>query len=111
MRGEKCAVPWHRRCGSVDRAGDLVQPGAGRTDRHRSGDRVVRPKGCELLVFEGEIALVIGTIGKAISTPENPVHLNAGFSTTGWLSVILMFGLARIFADGTRMRDDLEGTV
>ena len=57
------------------------------------------------------LALVIGTIGKAISTPANPVHLNAGFSTTGWLSVILMFVLARIFAEGTRMRDDLEGTV
>ncbi len=57
------------------------------------------------------LGIVIGIIGKAISTPENPVHLNAGFSTTGWLAVLLTFVLAGIFAEGARMRDDLEGTV
>jgi len=57
------------------------------------------------------LSIVIGTIGKSISTPEHPVHLDAGFSTTGWLAVILTFVLARVFAEGTSMRDDLEGTV
>ena len=57
------------------------------------------------------LSLVIGGIGKAISTPEHPLHLNAGFSTSGWLAVILTFVLARVFAEGTLMREDLEGTV
>jgi hypothetical protein len=29
----------------------------------------------------------------------------------GWLAVLLTFLLARVFAEGTRMREDLEGTV
>ena len=57
------------------------------------------------------LSIVIGTIGKSISTPEHPVRLDAGFSTNGWLAVILTFVLAGVFAAGTRMRDDLEGTV
>jgi hypothetical protein len=57
------------------------------------------------------LSLVIGGIGKAISTPAHPVDLNAGFSINGWLAVLLTFLLARVFAEGTRMRDDLEGTV
>jgi hypothetical protein len=56
-------------------------------------------------------SLVIGAIAKAISTPAHPVHLDAGFSINGWLAVLLTFLLARVFAEGTRMRDDLEGTV
>jgi hypothetical protein len=57
------------------------------------------------------LSIVIGAIGKSISTPEHPVHLDAGFSTNGWLAVLLTFVLARVFAEGTSMRDDLEGTV
>lgn len=57
------------------------------------------------------ISLVIGAIGKALSTPQHPLHLDAGFSTSGWLAVILTFVLARVFAEGTLMREDLEGTV
>ena len=57
------------------------------------------------------LSLVVGAIGKAISTPENPLHLDAGFSTSGWLAVVLTFVLARVFAEGTLMREDLEGTV
>lgn len=57
------------------------------------------------------LSLIIAAIGKLISTPQNPLHLDAGFSTSGWLAVILMFVLARVFAEGTLMRADLEGTV
>ncbi len=32
-------------------------------------------------------------------------------SVTGWLSVLLLFVLARVFEHGARMRDDLEGMV
>lgn len=57
------------------------------------------------------LSMVIGGIGNAISTPAFPVHLNAGFSTSGWLAVLLTFVLARIFAEGTLMREDIDGTV
>ena len=57
------------------------------------------------------LSLVIGAIAKAVSTPAHPLHLDAGFSINGWLAVLLTFVLARVFAEGTRMREDLEGTV
>jgi Na+-transporting methylmalonyl-CoA/oxaloacetate decarboxylase gamma subunit len=57
------------------------------------------------------LSIVIGAIGDAVSTPAHPVHLDAGFSTSGWLAVLLTFVLARVFAQGTLMREDLEGTV
>ena len=63
-----------------------------------------------LLVLQ-VLSLVIGAIGKAVSTPAHPLHLDAGFSTSGWLAVLLTFVLARVFAEGTLMREDLEGTV
>src|SRR5215510_8150580 len=57
------------------------------------------------------LSLVIGAIAKGVSTPAHPLHLDAGFSISGWLAVILTFLLARVFAEGTLMRQDLEGTV
>ena len=57
------------------------------------------------------LSLVVGAIAKAISTPAHPFHFQAGFSISGWLAVLLTFLLARVFAEGTRMREDLEGTV
>ena len=39
------------------------------------------------------------------------LDLDAGFSINGWLAVLLTFLLARVFAEGTLMREDLEGTV
>ena len=57
------------------------------------------------------LGMIIGGIGEAISTPEHPLHLDAGFSPTGWLAVVLAFVLARVFAEGALMREDLEGTV
>jgi hypothetical protein len=57
------------------------------------------------------LSLVIGAVAKAVSTPAHPVHLDAGFSINGWLAVLLTFLLARVFAEGARMREELEGTV
>ncbi len=57
------------------------------------------------------LSLVIGAIAKTVSTPAHPLHINAGFSISGWLAVLLTFLLARVFAQGTLMREDLEGTV
>jgi hypothetical protein len=57
------------------------------------------------------LSMIIGSIARAVSTPAHPLHLDAGFSITGWLAVLLTFLLAGVFAEGTRMREDLEGTV
>ncbi|MFY9610022.1 MAG: DUF2975 domain-containing protein [Blastocatellia bacterium] len=56
-------------------------------------------------------SIVIGAIAKTVSTPAYPLHINAGFSIGGWLAVLLTLLLARVFAEGTLMREDLEGTV
>jgi hypothetical protein len=83
----------------------------------RAGDPFVAANASRLqkiawvLVALQLLGLAIGAIGKAVSTPAHPVHLDAGFSINGWLAVLLTFVLARVFAEGTVMREDLEGTV
>ena len=64
-----------------------------------------------LLVGMQLISITIAAIGRAISTPEHPFHLDAGFSLNSWLAIILIFVLARVFAEGTLMREDLEGSI
>jgi hypothetical protein len=83
----------------------------------RSGDPFVASNALRLqdiawvLLLLQILSIVIGWIGKAISTPAHPIHLDAGFSIAGWLAVLMTFILARIFAEGTRMREELAGTV
>ncbi len=57
------------------------------------------------------LSMIIGTIAATVSTPANPLYLDAGFSTSGWLAVLLTFVLAKVFSEGARLRDDLAGTV
>ena len=58
------------------------------------------------------LSITVGAIANAVSTPAHPLHFShAGFSINGWLTVLLTFLLARVFAEGTHMREDLEGTV
>ena len=57
------------------------------------------------------LSLIIAFIARAVSTPGHPLHIDAGFSAGGWLAVILTFVLARVFAEGALMREELEGTV
>ena len=57
------------------------------------------------------LSVLIGGIAKHVSTREHPLHVTAGFSISGWLAVLLTFLLARVFAEGTLMREDLEYTV
>jgi hypothetical protein len=57
------------------------------------------------------LSIVIGAIAKFVSTPAHPLRIDAGFSISGWLAVLLVFLLARVFAEGALMREDLEGTV
>jgi multidrug efflux pump subunit AcrA (membrane-fusion protein) len=86
-------------------------------DTVRAGDPFVAANASRLqaiawaLVALQTLSIVIGAIGKAVSTPATPLRLNAGFSINGWLAVLLTFLLARVFAEGALMRDDLEGTV
>jgi Protein of unknown function (DUF2975) len=56
------------------------------------------------------LSLVIATIGHQIAA-HGQFRVEAGFSVPGWLAVVLTFVLARVFAEGTLMREDLEGTV
>jgi len=57
------------------------------------------------------LSMVIAAIGHTVSSPQHPVHLDAGFSVNGWLAVLLTFVLSRVFVEGALMRQDLEGTV
>lgn len=83
----------------------------------RSGDPFVATNASRLqaiawiLLGQQLIGVVIGLIGRLASTPAYTLHSGGGFSPSGWLAVILTFVLARVFAEGTRMRDDLDGTV
>ena len=55
--------------------------------------------------------LVVGVLTAVASTPAEPVDIDWAFSFTPWIAVLLLFVLARVFAHGARMREDLEGTV
>jgi hypothetical protein len=50
-------------------------------------------------------------IASAVSTREVPLRISGNFDPTGWLAILLLFVLAQVFLEGTRMRDDLAGTV
>jgi hypothetical protein len=83
----------------------------------RAGDAFVaanadRLKAIAWALFTLQIlSLVVGAIADSVSTPAHPLHIDAGFSINGWLAVLLTFVLARVFAEGTLMREDLQGTV
>lgn len=86
-------------------------------DTVRAGDPFVAANAARLQAIAWTLlalqclSMVIGAIGEAISNADHPIDIDAGFSINGWLAVLLTFLLARVFAEGTRMRDDLEGTV
>jgi hypothetical protein len=53
---------------------------------------------------------VVG-IASAVSTKQVPLRINGNFHPIGWLAILLLFVLAEVFVEGTRMREDLEGVV
>jgi hypothetical protein len=57
------------------------------------------------------LRLMVAAIAGAVSTQAQPIHMGGGFSFAPWLAVLLLFVLAGVFAQGARMREDLEGTV
>jgi hypothetical protein len=50
-------------------------------------------------------------IASAVSTRDVPLRISDNFNPTGWLAILLLFVLAQVFREGTRMREDLAGTV
>jgi hypothetical protein len=85
-------------------------------DTVSAGDPFVAQNAARLQIISWAILgqqllqLVIGTIARSVWTPAHPLHISA-FSMGGWLAVVLLFVLARVFGEGARMRDDLKGTV
>jgi hypothetical protein len=83
----------------------------------RAGDPFVAANASRLQVIAWSLLAlqllspVIEAIAKGISTPAHPVDIDAGFSINGWLAVLLTFLLARVFAEGTHMREVVKGTV
>jgi hypothetical protein len=88
----------------------------------RAGDPFVADNARRLqaiawLVMAGEfVRLGVGVVGRfaAPIARELGIHVDKNlvqFSLTPWLCVLLLFVLAGVFAHGTRLRDDLEGTV
>ena len=55
--------------------------------------------------------ICVVAIASAVSTREVPLHISGNLDLTGWLAILLLFVLAQVFLQGTRMREDLEGTV
>lgn len=55
------------------------------------------------------VAVVILANGVAVGTQK--VDIGGKFSVTPWLTILLLFVLARVFDQGARMRDELEATV
>jgi hypothetical protein len=86
-------------------------------DTVRAGDPFVAANASRLQVIAWVLltlqllSLVIDAIARAVAIPGHPLDIDAGFSVNGWLAVLLTFLLARVFAAGTAMRDDLAGTV
>ena len=55
--------------------------------------------------------ICVVAITSAVSTKEVPLRINGNFDLTGCLAILLLFVLAQVFLEGTRMHEDLEGTV
>ena len=83
----------------------------------RAGDPFVAENGSRLqtiawcvLTLELSRFIVVG-IANSVSTAERPMRIDLNLSVTPWLAVLLLFVLARVFDQGARMREDLDGTV
>ena len=53
----------------------------------------------------------VGIVEATAASGAAPLDLDWSFSLTPWLAVLLLFVLAQVFAHGTRMREELEGTI
>ena len=54
--------------------------------------------------------LAYGAIALSVEPDDSPFS-GWTFNITGWIAVLLLFVLARVFEQGAAMREDIEGTV
>ena len=57
------------------------------------------------------VAIPISALGKWTQRVTHDVHFQADLPLAGLFLALILFILARVFREGTRMREDLEGTV
>jgi hypothetical protein len=50
-------------------------------------------------------------LANGVTVGAQKVDIGSKFSVTPWLTILLLFVLARVFDQGARMRDELAGTV
>jgi hypothetical protein len=55
--------------------------------------------------------LAVGLTARLVSSDDLALDIGWSPSVARWLAIVLCFVLARVFVHGTRMREDLEGTV
>ena len=55
--------------------------------------------------------VAVMTIAAAVSTEATPIDIKWRLNVARLVTVLLLFVLARVFEQGTRLREDLEGTV
>jgi Protein of unknown function (DUF2975) len=86
-------------------------------DTVRNGDPFVAENADRLQTIAWSVLVlevmhaVVGIVAARVSTTSQPLDIHWSFSVTRWLVVLLLFVLARVFDQGTRMREELEATV
>jgi hypothetical protein len=86
-------------------------------DTVRAGDPFILPNADRLRIIAWTVLalqvlhLVIGALTKLYDAMARQLDMNWEFSITPWLTVLLLFILAKVFEHGARMHADLEGTV
>ena len=74
----------------------------------RNADRLDR---IGWLMLAAQLLALLGMTISAVEALAEEWNFNEQFSFEGLFAVVLVFILARVFRQGTAMRDDLEGTV
>jgi hypothetical protein len=81
----------------------------------RSGDPFVPENAVRLktiawcVLFNQLLELTFGMLAATMNAAGS--HIDWHFSVTGWVAVVLLFVLARVFEEGTHMREDLEAMI
>ena len=86
-------------------------------DTVRDGDPFVADNALRLREIAWRVLVLellrwaVHAVAATVIFEGKPIQLGDAFSFTPWLAILLLFVLAGVFAQGTRMRADLEGTV